>query len=289
MSKAWMTFWYCVAGSPLFSRPGVRPQFCDRPAVTSNSLPKSQTPTFLPASLQMSSSPVSFQATDRVPERWKIWAMSTRSEPGLAGLEDLRDPRDRELGAVGGRADLLRDDRRAAVEELDRRGSRPRSSPARRPRSSRRTGPAAPTGAGAGRSAASAAGDARRRGLAGAGRRRRPGAPPGWRPALAGAGVAVEPRARGEQHGRRSHEPEDARLLPHASPLLSVPARRDALSSAAASRRGSAERYRIRAAGKLARACATRRGSACGCARQPSLRDELCHGITSRSTSAITR
>ena len=25
--------------------------------------------------------PLSFQATDRVPERWKIWAMSTRSEP----------------------------------------------------------------------------------------------------------------------------------------------------------------------------------------------------------------
>ena len=119
MLKSWMTFWYCVAGSPLFSRPGVRPQFVPRPAVTSNSLPKSQTPTFLPASLQMSSSPVSFQVTDRVPERWKIWAMSTRSEPGLAGLEDLRDPGDRELGAVGRRADLLRDDRRAAVDEVD--------------------------------------------------------------------------------------------------------------------------------------------------------------------------
>ena len=81
MSNAWVTFWYCVAGSPLFSRPGVRPQFFDRPAVTSNSLPKSQSPTFLPAALQMSSSPESFQATDRVPERWKTWAMSTRSEP----------------------------------------------------------------------------------------------------------------------------------------------------------------------------------------------------------------
>ena len=37
----------------------------------------------------------------------------------LAGLEDLGDPRDRELGAVGRRADLLRNDRRSAVEELD--------------------------------------------------------------------------------------------------------------------------------------------------------------------------
>ena len=64
--------------------------------------------------------PPSFQDTDRVPERWKTWAMSTRSEPRLPGLEDLRDPGDRELGAVGRRADLLRDDGRAAVDELDR-------------------------------------------------------------------------------------------------------------------------------------------------------------------------
>ena len=112
MLKSWMTFWYWVAGSPLASRPGVRPQLAQA-AVTSNSLPKSQTPTFLPASLQVSSMPLSFQVTDRVPERWKIWAMSTRSEPRLPGLEDLRHPRDRELGAVGRRADLLRDDRRA--------------------------------------------------------------------------------------------------------------------------------------------------------------------------------
>ncbi len=49
--------------------------------MTSNSLPKSQTPTFLPASLHGSSMSLSFQVTLRVPERWKIWAMSTRSEP----------------------------------------------------------------------------------------------------------------------------------------------------------------------------------------------------------------
>ena len=53
------------------------------PAVTSNSLPKSQTPTFLPAK---SAGPVMFESfhdTDSVPERWKIWAMLTRSDAGL--------------------------------------------------------------------------------------------------------------------------------------------------------------------------------------------------------------
>ena len=49
--------------------------------MTSNSLPKSHAPTFLPAASQMSAGPPSFHATDRVPERWKIWAMSIRSEP----------------------------------------------------------------------------------------------------------------------------------------------------------------------------------------------------------------
>ena len=48
MSNGWMTFWYWVAGSPPASRPGVRPQLVAA-AVTSNSLPKSQTPIFLPA------------------------------------------------------------------------------------------------------------------------------------------------------------------------------------------------------------------------------------------------
>ena len=91
MSNGWMTFWYCLVGSPLFSRPGVRPHV-RAPAVTSNSLPKPQTPTFLPANLHGSSIALSFHDTDSVPERWKIWAMSTRSEPRLARLKDLRDP-----------------------------------------------------------------------------------------------------------------------------------------------------------------------------------------------------
>ena len=80
MSKAWITFWYCFFGSPLVSRPGVRPHV-SRPAVTSNSLPKSHTPTFLPASAQGSVMFSDFHVTERVPERWKTWAMSTRSEP----------------------------------------------------------------------------------------------------------------------------------------------------------------------------------------------------------------
>jgi hypothetical protein len=80
MSNGWMTFWYCFDGSPLFSRPGVRPQV-SAPAVTSYSLPKSQTPTFLPANPHGSLISLLFQETDSVPERWKIWAMSTRSEP----------------------------------------------------------------------------------------------------------------------------------------------------------------------------------------------------------------
>ena len=46
--------------------------------------------------------------------------MSTRSRAALAGLERLRDPADRELGAVGGRADLLRDDVRAARDHRHR-------------------------------------------------------------------------------------------------------------------------------------------------------------------------
>ena len=71
MSNGWMTL--------VKPAPGVRPAFLAA-AVTSYSLPKSQTPTFLPlksAGLVMF---VSFQETDCVPERWKIWAMSTRSE-----------------------------------------------------------------------------------------------------------------------------------------------------------------------------------------------------------------
>src|SRR6476646_5149497 len=80
MSNGWMTFWDCVFGSPWFSRPGVRPDF-RAPAVTSNSLPKPHTPTFLPAKPSGDVMLLDFHDTDRVPERWKIWAMSTRSEP----------------------------------------------------------------------------------------------------------------------------------------------------------------------------------------------------------------
>ena len=59
--------------------PGSRPYFLAA-AVTSNSLPKSHTPTFL---LAKSLGEVMFDAfhdTDSVPERWKTWAMFTRSE-----------------------------------------------------------------------------------------------------------------------------------------------------------------------------------------------------------------
>ena len=52
-------------------------------AVTSNSLPKSHTPTFLSAKSAGPVMPVSFHDTDRVPERWKIWAMLTRSDAGV--------------------------------------------------------------------------------------------------------------------------------------------------------------------------------------------------------------
>ena len=57
--------------------------------MTSNSLPKSQTPTFLPlksAGLVMFES---FQETDSVPERWKIWAMFTRFEPASRACSTL--------------------------------------------------------------------------------------------------------------------------------------------------------------------------------------------------------
>ena len=119
MSKAWVTCWYCVAGSPPFSRPGVRPQFSTRPAVTSNSLPKSHAPTFLPASVAdvggAAVLPGDRQGAGALEDLGDVDEVGAR----LAGLEDLRHPRDRELGPVGRRADLLRDDRRAAVEDLD--------------------------------------------------------------------------------------------------------------------------------------------------------------------------
>ena len=74
MSKAWMTF---VVVGRLASRPVA---LRGAPAVTSNSLPKSQTPTFLPAKSAGLGDVRVLPRTDSVPERWKIWAMSTRSE-----------------------------------------------------------------------------------------------------------------------------------------------------------------------------------------------------------------
>ncbi len=47
--------------------------------MTSCSLPKSQTPTFLPLKSAGEVMLLSFQETESVPERWKIWAMLTRS------------------------------------------------------------------------------------------------------------------------------------------------------------------------------------------------------------------
>ena len=54
--------------------------------MTSNSLPKSQTPTFLPAKSAGLVMFESFHDTDFVPERWKIWAMFTRSDGGVPSL-----------------------------------------------------------------------------------------------------------------------------------------------------------------------------------------------------------
>ena len=50
------------------------------PDVTSYSLPKSQTPTFLPANCCGEVMLLSFQLTESVPDRWKICAMLTRSD-----------------------------------------------------------------------------------------------------------------------------------------------------------------------------------------------------------------
>src|SRR4051812_33586413 len=91
MSKFCVTCWYCVVLSPPFSRPGVSPQFLLRPTVTSYSLPKPHAPTFLPASLQMSSSPVSLghgQGAGALEDLGDVDEVGA----GLAGLEDLRHP-----------------------------------------------------------------------------------------------------------------------------------------------------------------------------------------------------
>ena len=65
----------------------------------------------------------------------------------VAQHEHLRHPGDGELGSVGVRADGLVVDRRAAGQQVDLEAPGPRSSPRGRPRSSRRTAPAGPTGA----------------------------------------------------------------------------------------------------------------------------------------------
>ena len=66
----------------------------------------------------------------------------------LACDEHLRHPCLAELGAVRGGDDLLRRDVGPAVEEASRQARHPRRSQGPSPRSSRRTVPAAPTGAG---------------------------------------------------------------------------------------------------------------------------------------------
>ena len=73
MSNGWMTLVKPV--------PASRPAFLAA-AVTSNSLPKSQTPIFLPLKSAGLVTPVAFHDTDSVPERWKTWAMLTRSDAG---------------------------------------------------------------------------------------------------------------------------------------------------------------------------------------------------------------
>ena len=77
MLKSWMTF----SKSVPTSSPALRAA-----AVTSNSLPKSQTPTFLPAKSAGLVMFESFHDTDFVPERWKICAMFTRSDGGVPSL-----------------------------------------------------------------------------------------------------------------------------------------------------------------------------------------------------------
>ena len=51
------------------------------PANSSNSLPKPQLPTFLPFRSAGSVMSASLNDTWRVPERWKIWAMSVMAAP----------------------------------------------------------------------------------------------------------------------------------------------------------------------------------------------------------------
>ena len=215
-----------------------------RPAVTSNSLPKPQAPTFLPSSLQGSSSPVSFQVTDSVPERWKIWAMSTRSEPASRASRTLGTQEIVNSGPSGaeptccgttvgppssivdreplGRVVALLVGREVAGELGLRRPLELQLHDA---------GPAV--------------------GARGLGRRLRAGAADAavaWAPTTgrAGSGGRARARTRGDKD-RRGRESEDARVFVHGLLCCArVSAGETPLSSAAAHGRGSSERYRLR-------------------------------------------
>ena len=87
-------------------------------AKISHSLPKPHEPIFLPSKSATESMPESAHDTWRVPERWKICAMSVRLAPGLDRSEHLRHPGDRVVDvAVGER--VLRHDVAAGGDDLD--------------------------------------------------------------------------------------------------------------------------------------------------------------------------
>ena len=121
MSKAWVTCWYCLVGSPLFSRPGVRPHV-SRPAVTSNSLPKPHVADLLAGELARVGDagvlPGHRQRARALEDLGDV--DEVRGRRRLARLEDLRHPADRELGAVGLGALDLGHDVRAARDHRDR-------------------------------------------------------------------------------------------------------------------------------------------------------------------------
>ena len=110
MSKAWMT--------RSKSSPGSRPA-SRAAAVTSNSLPKSQTPTRLPAKSAGVATALSAHETESVPERWKVWAMFTRSEIALGhGPRGRAAPtRRRTPGPVGSEPSTCGATSRAAVDD----------------------------------------------------------------------------------------------------------------------------------------------------------------------------
>ncbi len=227
-----MTCSYCVALSPLFSSPGSRPQCLGQAGGDLELVAEGPGADLLAGGLadvvEAGVLPGHGPRARALEDLGNVHEVRA----ALAGLEDLGDPRDRELGAVGRRADLLRDDRRSAVDELDVQvlrvevalllgrevaGELRLRDPLELEADLFRCGGFGGRGRACGRLAGR-----RRRGCRCRGRR-------GGR--SRGRGRA---RARGEQHRRRGHEPEDARLLPHASPLLRRPARRGANFSSAA-------------------------------------------------------